>query len=98
LIYLDDTQFDLLFEACRLHADGLTTGERTLLTCRDADRLDLGRVGIVPSPRYLGTKVASNLIPWGHVRAVEWYVLNVILASWGVGWATGPIVAVEPMC
>lgn len=98
LIYLDDTQFDLLFEACRLHADGLTTGERTLLTCRDADRLDLGRVGIVPSPRYLGTKVASNLIPWGHVRAVEWYVLNAILASGGVGWATGPIVAVEPMC
>ena len=83
LVHLDDARFELLFEACRLHTDGLTTGDRTLLTCWDADRLDLGRVGIVPDPRYLGTKAGRNLIPWAHVRAVEWHVPHAVLASWG---------------
>src|SRR5205814_1413443 len=55
LVHLDDDRFELLFEACRLHTDGLTTGERTLLACWDADRLDLGRVGITPEPHRLCT-------------------------------------------
>ena len=42
LIHLDDRAFELLFEACRLHTDGLNDGDPTLLACWDADRLDLG--------------------------------------------------------
>jgi uncharacterized protein len=84
LVHLDDDRFELLFEACRLHTDGHTTGDRTLLACWDADRLDLGRVGITPDPRRLGTKAGRNLLGWAHVRAVEWYEPVEVLASWGV--------------
>jgi uncharacterized protein len=50
LVHLDDVRFELLFEACRLHTDGHTEGDPTLQACWDADRLDLGRVGITPKP------------------------------------------------
>src|SRR4051812_42601052 len=83
LIHLDDDRFDLLFEACRLHTDGHTVGDRTLLACWDADRLDLGRVGITPDPRLLCTKAGRNLRGWAHVRAIEWHEPTAVLASWG---------------
>lgn len=41
LIHLDDARFALLFEACRLHTDGLTAADPTLQACWDADRLRL---------------------------------------------------------
>jgi uncharacterized protein len=84
LIHLDDDRFDLLFEACRLHTDGLTAGDQTLLACWDADRLDLGRVGITPDRRLLGTKAGRSLLSWAHVRAIEWFEPMAVLASWGV--------------
>jgi uncharacterized protein len=61
LVHLDDARFDLLFEACRLPADGLTAGHPTLQACWDADRLDLGRVGITPDPARLCTDAARGL-------------------------------------
>jgi uncharacterized protein len=85
LVHLDDDRFDLLFEACRLHTDGLTAGDPTLLACWDADRLDLGRVGVMPDPRRLGTKAGRGIRGWTHARAVEWYEPAEVLASWGVG-------------
>lgn len=90
LVHLDDARFDLLFEACRLHTDGHTTGDQTLLACWDADRLDLGRVGITPDPRRLGTNAARNLLAWAHVRAVEWYEPRNVLVSWGMGQDAKP--------
>lgn len=81
LVHLDDHRFELLFEACRLHTDGHTTGDPTLLACWDADRLDLGRVGITPDPRRLGTQAARDLLGWAHVRAVEWHEPAEVLAS-----------------
>ncbi len=83
LIHLDDDRFALLYEACRLHTDGHTIGDRTLLACWDADRLDLGRVGITPDPWRLGTEAGRDLLEWAHVRAVEWYEPVEVLASWG---------------
>jgi len=83
LVHLDDDRFELLFEACRLHADGLTTGDKTLLACWDADRLDLGRVGITPDPQRLGTSAGRELLGWAHARAVEWHLPKAVLASWG---------------
>ena len=87
LVHLDDTRFDLLFDACQLHTDGLTTGDRTLLACWDADRLDLGRVGIPADPRRLCTDTARGLLEWAHVRAVACHEPTGVLDSWG--WTTG---------
>ncbi|MBA4064944.1 MAG: hypothetical protein C0501_14770 [Isosphaera sp.] len=85
LVHLDDARFDLLFEACRLHTDGHTAGDPTLLACWDADRLDLGRVGITPEPDRLCTDAARALLPWSRPRAVGWHAPAEVLAAWGVG-------------
>lgn len=53
-------EMDLLTLACELHSDGHTDADITVQTCWDADRLDLGRVGIRPSARYLCTEVAKR--------------------------------------
>jgi uncharacterized protein len=84
LIDLDDTRFDLLFEACRRHTDRQTTGDPTLLACWDADRLDLGRVGITPEPGRLCTDAARCWFPWAHARAQEDFLPADILKSWGL--------------
>lgn len=84
LVHLDDARFELLFEACRLHTDGLTTGDLTLLACWDADRLDLGRVGITPTPRRLCTPTARELLGWAHARAVRRHQPRAVLTAWGV--------------
>lgn len=84
LVHLDDGRFELLYEACRLHTDGLLIGDRTLLACWDADRLDLGRVGITPDPDRLCTKAARKLLPWAHPRADEEHQPTDMLESWGL--------------
>jgi uncharacterized protein len=55
-----NAEMDLLDAAIRYHADGKTEGDVTVQTCWDADRLDLGRVGIRPDPRKLCTDVARR--------------------------------------
>jgi uncharacterized protein len=55
-----DAEMELLTLACTLHSDGHTDGDITVQTCWDADRLDLGRVGIRPSARYLCTEAARR--------------------------------------
>lgn len=44
--------------ACREHSDGLIDAPRLVQVCWDADRLDLGRVGIRPRPERLCTEAA----------------------------------------
>ena len=85
LVHLDDARFELLFEACRLHTDGLTEGEPTLQACWDADRLDLGRVGITPEPHRLCTDAARGLVSWANARALVNHRPAEVLASWGLG-------------
>lgn len=53
---LSDERFDLLREACRDHASGARSPDPTIGTCWDADRLDLGRVGVAPSASYMSTE------------------------------------------
>ena len=53
LFTLPDADFALLYEACLAHTDGLVDADITIQTCWDSDRLDLGRVGIIPAPRCL---------------------------------------------
>ncbi len=59
-LHLPPHQLKLLTDACAFHTDGLTGGDITLQTCWDADRLDLGRVGIKPVARYLCTSYAKQ--------------------------------------
>ena len=69
-----DAEMALLHHACAYHSDGITTGDTTVLTCWDADRLDLGRVGMTPDPRYLGTKAArqESALHKADARAIAW--------------------------
>lgn len=85
LIHLPDRDFELLYEACRLHTDGDTSGELAMQVCWDADRLDLGRVGIRPLPARLCTPAAHGLIDWAHERAVVEDVPSDVLLAWGLG-------------
>lgn len=55
---LGDAAFADLIEALRLHSDGQVSGDPTIGTCWDADRLHLPRVSIVPDPAFLSTRVA----------------------------------------
>ena len=50
---LTSLQLDYLCFALHYHSDGEVSTNTTIQTCWDADRLDLGRVGIVPSAQYL---------------------------------------------
>ena len=70
LIHLADEDFALLHLAIRDHQLGLTRGDVTVLTCWDADRLDLGRVRRRPQPRFLGTEYARRkaTIEWVFKR------------------------------
>ena len=52
---LTDEEFSLLEKACRLHTTELRTGNLTIDTCFDADRLDLERVGIIPYHNKMAT-------------------------------------------
>lgn len=52
---LDDEEFSLLEQACRLHTTTHKTGNLTIDTCFDADRLDLERVGIIPNRSKMAT-------------------------------------------
>ena len=85
LIHLEDRRFELLYEACRLHTDGHIEADPTIQACWDADRLDLGRVGIVPVSRYLCTETARTLIPWAHERAERNHEPDLLLAAWQWG-------------
>jgi uncharacterized protein len=84
LIHLSDRDFELLYEACRLHTDGHTQGDLTLQVCWDADRLDLGRVGMTPKPHRLCTEAARALLEWAHERAVGWHVPEIVGDVWGL--------------
>lgn len=52
---LTDDEYSLLSKACELHTTTLRTGNLTIDTCFDADRLDLERVGIIPHPSKMAT-------------------------------------------
>jgi len=73
---LTDTEFDLFFEAAEYHSDGLLEGDVTVLTCWDADRLDLYRVGIRPNPKRLCTEAARHpdVIEWAIERSISPYI------------------------
>ena len=58
---LQPIQLDKLCYAMQHHSGGEVSTDSTIQTCWDSDRLDLGRVGITPSPKYL-SKEATRFI------------------------------------
>jgi uncharacterized protein len=83
---LDDNAFDLLVRACDLHTAGHLDGDVTLRTCWDADRLDLGRVGITPRVEKLCTEGARDpaLLHWAVRRSEESFVPDLVSIEWGL--------------
>lgn len=68
---IDDDSFDLLYLACSGHTDQLFDDDVTIATCWDADRLDLGRVGIVPDPAFLNTEEAKRIAQESRLDYLE---------------------------
>jgi uncharacterized protein len=63
--HLDDTRMTLLVTACEIHNGAPPQSNPTLAVCLDADRLDLGRVGITPDPLLLSTPTAQKMARLG---------------------------------
>ena len=69
---LKQDQMELLTLAMEGHSDGDLHLNPTIQTCWDADRLDLGRVGIKPSGEFLSATAESHI-----EMAYEWSVSGV---------------------
>lgn len=86
LFRLDEHEFELLYRACVGHTHERTHPNVTIQTCWDADRLDLGRVGIQPHPSRLCTDVARrpDTIKWADGRAFFGIVPEFVTDEWGI--------------
>ena len=84
LFDLPDDDFGLLYKACAEHTDGQIHGDITVQTCWDADRLDLGRVGIMPQLSKLCTDAAMTpeMITWADGRASFGVVPEFVMDEW----------------
>ena len=68
---LSAAQLELLKHACALHTQGLTLAEPTVQVCWDADRLDIGRIGVKPDLKLLCTDAAKQpkILEWAWRRS-----------------------------
>ena len=86
-IDLDDDAFALLVLACECHTRGPSLPcDETVLTCLDADRLDIPRVWIPIRPNLLFTAAArdSRMIRWAGARAWHDEIPAVCADEWGL--------------
>ena len=61
LLGITSEQFAKLHHACTFHTEELRSGDATIDTCYDADRLDLGRVGIALDPERMATAPGARI-------------------------------------
>ncbi len=94
LLQLSDADFRLLHRACEGHTHEISHPNVTIQTCWDADRLDLGRVGVTPHASRLGTAAARSreVLAWADGRATFGVVPDWVATDWridlrGPGWA-----------
>lgn len=83
---LPNHEFELLYRACVGHTRERTHPDVTIQTCWDADRLDLGRVGVMPHPSRLCTAAAkkSDRIMWADGRASFRVIPDFVADQWGL--------------
>ena len=81
---MPDEDFALLELACERHTDGLTEADVTVQTCWDADRLDLGRVGIKPKRHRLCMPAARapEIFQWAYDRSIVRHEPDFVLRAW----------------
>lgn len=84
LFDLPDADFDLLYDACAHHADGLMKADVTVQTCWDADRLDLLRAGVHPAPHRLCTAAARDpqVFEWACRRSKQNSIPALVMTEW----------------
>jgi uncharacterized protein len=61
IVPLEGDDFERLCIACRLHTSDQRHPDPTVAACFDADRLDLGRVGIRPDPKLMASEQGAQL-------------------------------------
>ena len=64
LFNIQKDQLIKLLYAIRHHTLGQISQDVTIGTCWDADRLELGRVGISPSPEFMSTGIGKEMAPY----------------------------------
>ncbi len=86
LFNLPDPEFELLHRAIAGHTHERTHPNITIQTCWDSDRLDLGRVGITPSPSRLCTEAAKRpaILKWADDRAALHFVPELVTRDWWI--------------
>jgi len=73
ILGLNDSQLEMLIQACKGHTHGRNTSCVTVATCWDADRLDIGRVGITPDSSYLVSDEAKRIADNNDFIVLESY-------------------------
>ncbi len=86
VLQLSDRDFAHLYTACADHTKGWIDADITIQTCWDADRLDLGRVGITPDPVRLCTAAARDpeTLRWADRRSCDGHVPRIVHHEWNV--------------
>jgi len=68
---IDDERFEQLYRACKEHTTTHFTGDITIDTCFDADRLDLARVEIIPDPEKMATAAGTKIAALGRKMGIS---------------------------
>ena len=68
---ISQEQFDKLYHACKFHTIEHRSGDATINTCYDADRLDLGRVWIKLDPNKMATAFGARIAQKSLDEGVE---------------------------
>jgi len=67
---INEQELDLLYYACAHHTDKKHTNNLAIACCWDADRLDLGRVGVKINHDFLNTELSKSMIK-NHIPHLE---------------------------
>jgi uncharacterized protein len=70
ILGLTNSQLDKLCLACSSHTYGHQSNCPTITTCWDADRLDIGRVGVIPNSKYLFNAEAKRISDQGDRKSL----------------------------
>jgi len=86
LFELDDEAFNSLYDAIAYHEEAGDSGNITMQTCWDADRLDLGRMKKFVDPDILCTEAARDIFDAAHARASNREVPAFVQEEWGLSF------------